>query len=102
MVKTTTARVGLPPARRGRFEGLGDGAHAAASLVLHGLPPLQLSGDPPPDALQVQDPVKLSRPQGNTRRRKHTRLITHQALNLCWKELMAIGTHLSLPGLSLT
>ena len=47
--------------------GLGDGADGATTaLVLHGLPPLQFSGYPPPNALQVQAPVKLSRTQRNT------------------------------------
>lgn len=48
------------------WDSLGDGANGAGALVLHGLPPLQLSGDPPPDALQVQGSVKLPRPQRNT------------------------------------
>lgn len=52
------------------WTGSGDGADGAGTFALHGLPPLQLSGDPPPDALQVQASVKLSRTQGNTEEQK--------------------------------
>lgn len=51
--------------------GSGDGADGAVALVLRGFSLLQLSGDPPPDALQVQTPVKLACSQRNTG--KHTR-----------------------------
>lgn len=54
------------------FKGLGDGADCAVTHVLHGLPPLQLSVDPPPVALQVQASVKLSGTQGNTKQHKQT------------------------------
>lgn len=56
------------PVWRVNLQCLGDGADGAATLVLHGLPPFQLSGDPPPDSLQVQASVKLSRAQGDTRK----------------------------------
>lgn len=46
-----------------------DGADGAATLILHGLPPFQLSGDSPPDALQVQASIELARAQGDAERR---------------------------------
>lgn len=50
------------------FQCLGNSTDGAATLVLHGLPHFQLSGDPPPDALQIQASVKLSSTQGDATR----------------------------------
>lgn len=50
---------------------LGDSTDGAATLALHGLPHFQLSGDPPPDALQIQASVKLSSTQGNAKKKPH-------------------------------
>lgn len=49
-----------------------DGADGAAALILHGLPPFQLSGDSPPDALQVQASIELARAQGDAERRSQS------------------------------
>lgn len=51
-----------------QVSGLGDNTDGAATLALHGIPPFQLPGDPPPDALQVQAPVKLPCTQGDTKK----------------------------------
>lgn len=55
-----------------------DGADGAATLILHGLPSFQLSGDSPPDALQVQAPVELARAQGDAERRDGS-------FQVCWR-----------------
>lgn len=55
-----------------------DGADGAATLILHGLPPFQLSGDSPPDALQVQASIELARAQGDAERRC-------QEFSVCWR-----------------
>lgn len=56
----------------------GDGADGAGTLVFHGL-----SGEPPPDALQVQTSVELSRTQGNTGTITYEMMMEIRALRKC-------------------